>query len=257
MRLVTFNILHGRSPGDDRVDLRRLATAIRDLDPDILALQEVDRLQERSQLADLTVVAAEAMRAVSHRFAAALAGTPGATWMAATGSELPDAAAYGIALLARYPATSWQVLRLPRIPGRFPLYLRGPGKMIMVNEEPRAAVVGSFRTPIGALAVANTHLTFVPGWRRRQLGLIRRDLGPLPDPVVLMGDLNMRPPAPARITGFRPLAERATFPVATPSEQLDHILVRGHLPAVVRSAAVALPVSDHRALLVDIVDSDG
>ena len=35
------------------------------LDPDILALQEVDRDQPRSHLADLTAVAAEAMGAVS------------------------------------------------------------------------------------------------------------------------------------------------------------------------------------------------
>jgi hypothetical protein len=49
-----------------------------------LALQEVDRDQPRSHLADLTVVAAEAMGAVTHRFAAALSGTPGATWIAAS-----------------------------------------------------------------------------------------------------------------------------------------------------------------------------
>ena len=71
-------------------------------------------------MADLTAVAADAMGAVSHRFAAALSGTPGATWLAATGKELPGSAAYGIALLSRYPVSSWQVLRLPRIPGRSP-----------------------------------------------------------------------------------------------------------------------------------------
>ena len=39
------------------------------------------------------------MGATEHRFVAALAGTPGATWMAATGEEQPDSAAYGIASL--------------------------------------------------------------------------------------------------------------------------------------------------------------
>src|SRR6185436_17887268 len=129
MRLATFNILHGRSIHDGVVDLDRLADAIRTLDADILALQEVDRDQPRSHLADLTAVAAEAMGAVTHRFAAALAGTPGATWIAASERDVPGTASYGVALLSRYPALSWQVLHLPRIPMRFPLYLPTPRKV--------------------------------------------------------------------------------------------------------------------------------
>ena len=196
MRLATFNILHGRSPSDGLVDLDRLADAVRALDPDILALQEVDRLQPRSQLADLTAVAADAMGAVAHQFVAALSGAPGARWMAATGLERPDTAAYGISLLSRYPADSWQVLRLPRIPVRFPLWLPGPRKVIIVHEEPRSVMIGQFRTPAGPLVVANAHLSFVPGWGRGQLIRIRNDLEAFADPVVLMGDLNM--PALAR-----------------------------------------------------------
>jgi endonuclease/exonuclease/phosphatase family metal-dependent hydrolase len=42
MRLATLNILHGRSPSDGLVDVGRLADAVRTLNPDVLALQEVD-----------------------------------------------------------------------------------------------------------------------------------------------------------------------------------------------------------------------
>jgi endonuclease/exonuclease/phosphatase family metal-dependent hydrolase len=255
MRLATFNILHGRSTVDGLVDLGRLADAIRLLDADVLALQEVDLLQPRSQLADLTAVAAEAMGAVSHRFAAALSGTPGATWMAATGKELPGSAAYGIALLSRFPASSWQVLRLPRIPGRFPLWLSEPRKMIMVQEEPRSVVIGQLSTPSGPMVVANTHLSFVPGWGRRQLVRIRRDLSAFAEPVVLMGDLNMPAPRPAAITGYRSLADHATFPIENPHRQLDHILVRGSAGPVTGSSSTVLPLSDHRALVVDLADA--
>jgi endonuclease/exonuclease/phosphatase family metal-dependent hydrolase len=252
MRLATFNLLHGRSITDGVVDLDRLAAAVRTLDPDILALQEVDRGQPRSHLADLTAVAAEAMGAVTHRFAAALSGTPGATWMAATENDIPGTAEYGIALLSRYPAHSWQVTRLPRIPFRFPLYLTGPRKVIVVDEEPRAVLIGHLDTPAGPLAVANTHLSFVPGWGQWQLLRVLRDLAPAKEPVVLAGDLNTRNPLPAVIAGYRSLARHHTFPVDAPNRQLDYILLRGHLGEVVSSGAPRLPLSDHRALTVDL-----
>jgi endonuclease/exonuclease/phosphatase family metal-dependent hydrolase len=251
MRIATFNILHGRSVHDGAVHRDRLVDAIRELDPDVLALQEVDLDQPRSGRADLTAVAADAMSAVSHRFVAAISGTPGATWMAATGTEQPGTAAYGIALLSRYPADSWQVLRLPRIPTRFPMYLPGPNRVQIVNEEPRAAMLARFDTPVGPLTVANTHLSFVPGWNRFQLWRLVRDLRGFPRPRVLAGDLNMTPPSPRRWTRLRPLGEALTFPVDEPRRQLDHILTDGDL-RVDRCWAPRLPISDHRALVVDI-----
>lgn len=252
MRLATFNILHGRSLEDDRVDLDRLSSAIASLDADVLALQEVDRAQPRSHHADLTAIAAEAMGAEAYRFVAALSGTPGATWMAATEDEVPGTASYGLGLLSRYPVRTWQSLRLPRIGFKFPMYLPGPRKVIVVDEEPRAAVIAHIDTPSGKLIVVNTHLSFVPGWNRRQLRRIRRDLATLAEPVVLLGDLNMNAPHPERLTGYRSVAPHPTFPLDAPTTQLDHILVRGDIGSVVSSKAVQLPLSDHRALVVDI-----
>jgi endonuclease/exonuclease/phosphatase family metal-dependent hydrolase len=253
VRLVTFNMLHGRSVVDGRVDLGRFAETVRQLNADVLALQEVDRDQPRSELADFTAVAAQSMGAVSHRFVAAIAGTPGATWMAATGEEQPGTAAYGIAVLSRYPVRSWQVMRLPAIPFRFPMWLPGPRKVLMVSEEPRVAMAGIADTPFGQLTVANTHLSFVPGWNGMQLRRLRRDLAALPEPVLLMGDLNLDGARPAKITGYRALAPaRLTFPADEPRRQIDHMLLRGRLPAVRHAVTQTLPLSDHRALIVDI-----
>jgi endonuclease/exonuclease/phosphatase family metal-dependent hydrolase len=252
IRLATFNILHGRSVHDGAVHADRLVDSIKELDPDILALQEVDLDQPRSGNADLTAVAAEAMGAVSHRFVAAISGTPGATWMAATGREQPGTAAYGIAVLSRFLAESWQVVHLPRIPVPFPMYLPAPRRMQVVREEPRAAMIARLDTPIGPMTVANTHLSFVPGWNRVQLRRLVRDLRGFPGPRVLLGDLNMTPPTPDRWTRMRSLGATPTFPADAPRHQLDHILTDDRTLRVEKCSAPRLPVSDHRALVVDI-----
>jgi endonuclease/exonuclease/phosphatase family metal-dependent hydrolase len=251
MRVATFNILHGRTVGDG-VEPGRLQDCVRRLDPDVLALQEVDCDQPRSDRADLTAVAAKAMGAVEHRFVAAISGTPGATWMAATGDEQPGTAAYGIALLSRYPVASWQVVRLPRIPMRFPMYLPGPNRVMVVNEEPRAAVIAQLDTPMGGLTVANTHLSFVPGWNRRQLRRLIHDLCGFPGPRLLIGDLNMTPTAVRRWSGMRALAVAATFPAETPDRQLDHILTDDNRLRSGATEAELMPISDHRPLVVDL-----
>ena len=252
MRMATFNILHGRSVHDGSVELDRLAASVGELDADVLALQEVDCDQPRSGMADLTAVAAEAMGAVSHRFVAAISGTPGATWMAATGDEQPGTASYGIALLSRFPAESWQVVRLPRIPTRFPMYLPGPKRVQIVDEEPRAAMIARLDTPLGPITVANTHLSFVPGWNRVQLRSLIRDLRGFPAPHVLMGDLNMTPPTPGRWSGLRAVGTALTFPAVAPDRQLDHILTDDRSLRGDRCFAPKLSISDHRALVIDV-----
>lgn len=252
MRLVTFNILHGRSLADGAVDEARFAAAIKQLDPDILALQEVDRAQPRSHHADLTSVAAEAMGAVDQRFVPALGGTDGARWLPATDPDDPGTPGYGVALLSRYPATAWRVLRLPRIPFPVPLLRRRPLRLTLVADEWRAAVVGRFDTPDGLLTAVSTHLSFVPGWGQLQLLAIRRALARVPGPVVLMGDLNLAGAQPARLSGYRPLARRPTMPATQPDHQIDHILLRGRLGPVRAVGNPEMDLSDHRPLVVEV-----
>jgi endonuclease/exonuclease/phosphatase family metal-dependent hydrolase len=251
LRVATFNILHGRTVGDV-VDPARLRDSIRRLNPDILALQEVDLDQERSGRADLTAVAAEAMDAVAHRFVAAILGTPGGTWMAATGAEQPGSAAYGIALLSRFPATSWQVLQLPHVPVRLPMYFPDPHRVVVVNDEPRAAVVARFETPLGPLTVVNTHLSFVPGWNRRQLRRIVSELRDLPGPRLLVGDLNLTSVVAQRWSGLRTLAAAPTYPAHRPRRQLDHVLTDDPGLTVRHRETPLMPISDHRPLVVDL-----
>jgi endonuclease/exonuclease/phosphatase family metal-dependent hydrolase len=123
---------------------------------------------------------------------------------------------------------------------------------VLVRDEPRVAVIASIDTPEGPLTVAGTHLSFVPGWYAVQARRLLQALKPCQEPIVIMGDLNVEPPRAARMTGLRPLVSGLTFPVQSPTRQLDHILVRGPIAPTSPGQAVELPLSDHRALLVDV-----
>jgi endonuclease/exonuclease/phosphatase family metal-dependent hydrolase len=251
MRVATFNILHGRDPALDVVDVDTLGAAIAGLDADVLALQEVDRNQARSHGADLTAVAAEAMGAVDHRFVAAMTGSPGAAWVAATGEEQPDAATYGIALLSRRPVRAWQVVKLPVLRAPTPMWFHGRRLPTLVRDEPRVAVAATVEDEGGVLTAACTHLSFVPWWNGRQLHSLVQSLGQAERPLVLMGDLNLGPRRAIALTGMTPAASHRTFPADAPREQLDHILLDGPLTATA-SEAPRLPLSDHRALVAQL-----
>lgn len=250
MRIASFNIASGRSPEDGRVDLDRFADAIAKLDADVLCMQEVDRDQPRSGGADLTDIAATALRAEHRVFAPALYGTPGSRWTAA--DDRPRTGpAYGCALISRLPLDDVQVLRIPAIPAAVPLWIPGAG-VVVAREEPRVAIVARVG---GAFTVVGTHLPFVPGWKGRQLRRLTRSVEDRPDPLLLLGDLNLRGGTPAKLTGYQSLASRPTFPSSRPRFQLDHILLRGRLDAlgvVTATSTPGLPMSDHRPLVVQL-----
>ena len=256
MRLATFNLLHGRSLSDGEVVVSRLRDAVASLDADVLGMQEVDRAQERSGRHDLTAEAAAAMGGEG-RFVPAIMGTPGLKWRAAkAGDETRiEHPAYGVSLVSRLPVVRWGVTRLPSAPMRSPVLMPGPRRRVMwLRDEPRVLVAAVVRTPAGEITVANTHLSFVPGWNGAQLRRVARVLRGMPGPRVLLGDLNLPGPLPRWLTGWKLLASEATFPADEPRVQLDHVLSHGDgLPEVKEVRSLRMELSDHRALVVDLV----
>ena len=255
MRLATFNLLHGRSLSDGTVHGERVASAVAALDADVLGLQEVDRAQPRSGLLDLTAIAAEAMGAPVHRFAAAVVGTPGEAWQPWRDDGDNAHPLYGIALVSRWPVVRWQITRLPGAPVRSPVWVPDRG-LVLLADEPRVLLAAVVDAPGGPVTVATTHLSFVPGWNVRQLRAAVRALRRLPGPRVLLGDLNLPAAAARAFSGWRPLARVATYPAPAPRAQLDHVLVdpRGGaaLGRVVSAAAPVAGISDHRPLVVEL-----
>ena len=253
MRLATFNVLHGRSIEDGRVDADRFAAAIATLDADLLALQEVDRNQARSGHLDLPEIAAAAASALAWRFTAAAVGTANGGWRAAVPADAErDGPAYGVVLLSRYPVSGWYEFRLPPAPIRSPVLLPGSGRIQLLRDEPRVALAARVLTPAGAFTVAATHLSFVPGWNLAQLAGLARALRRLPAPVILLGDLNIPGTTPGRLTGWSPLARLPTYPSPQPRVQIDHVLCSGPVPPVRSAEAPRLAISDHRPLIVEL-----
>lgn len=251
--MATFNVLHGRSVEDGRVDGDRYAAAVAELDADVLALQEVDRDQMRSGNLDLAAIAAEAAGAAAWRFLPAAVEGPDGRWRPAEAyGGNHGGPAYGVALLSRYPVSSWREIRFPPAPIRSPVLLPGRGRVRLLRDEPRVALVAAMETPAGAVTVVATHLSFVPGWNAAQLAGLVKLLRRTPEPVLLVGDLNLPGALPRLLTGWSPLARCPTFPSPEPRVQIDHVLGLGAFPPVRSVATPRLPLSDHRPLVVDL-----
>lgn len=258
LRLASFNVLHGRSLADGQVSTERLVEACASLDADVLALQEIDRNQPRSGGVDQTRLVAEGTGAAAWRFEPALVGEPGATWRAAADDDDPASvdAGYGVGLVSRLPVLAWHVVRMRAAKVKAPVGVPGGrGRFIMLADEPRVVLAAEVETAAGVLIVATTHLSFVPGWNLVQVRRATRALAALGPPCVLLGDLNFPGQVPALVSRWRSLAKVATFPAGKPSMQIDHALGHGSLPAVAAATARELPLSDHRALVVDFASS--
>lgn len=259
MRLGTWNILAG-SPVDADVH-ESLGDAVARLDLDVLGLNEVDCLQERSGFAEQARDAADAMGAVDWRFGPSFRGSSGGR-----GSRVPSPGVlfgpqdrvrgshYGIALLSRIPVLRWHRLELGRSPIGLPLLTARNGRRALeyCPDEPHLAIAAELRN--GWVVVA-THLSFVTPVAVPQLLRVRRWARRLGRGahanVAVVGDMNL-----ARvIIPLRPRWQSAidanTYPSWQPTVQFDHIL----LPRDVAARPLALPsvgLSDHLPIAVDV-----
>ena len=220
--MVSFNILHGqRADGSGVVDLPRLCRAAAALEPDVLALQEVDVGVPRSGRRDQ---------------AAAVAEATGLHVVFGKAARVGGIGKYGNALLARSPITDVDLVALPKADK---------------GNEPRAAIVAT----AGGLAVCATHLSIKRPEVHVQLQAALDRLVARSGPHLLVGDLNLGPEdvAPAVEQAGLVLADphAPTFPRMAPRARIDHVAVSRDL-AVVAVEVVATESSDHCALVVEI-----
>lgn len=271
MRISTWNLLHGISlsgnaPGEVTADGLAQASL---LGCDVLAIQEVDCNQIRSNHVHQTLEIARATGLNHWCYAPAITGTPGEEWAAATDVHLhhhTDAPVettprYGNALLSRFPMSNIEILRFA--PSRFSMPLLVPGtprpQIMKVADEPRVAILAELDTPHGVIHVATAHLSFIPGTNVRQLKALAKALKKRAgsNPAFLIGDFNLPGRIPTRVASLPSLARCATYPTPNPKIQFDHILAQGlsiEQIEIARASAqnVALEISDHRALTIDV-----
>lgn len=256
MRLGTWNILAGSPVNAEAHD--SLPAAVARLDLDVLGLNEVDCLQERSQFTLQPREAAEAMGAVDWRFGPSFRGDDRNRIPMAHALFGPDdeirGSHFGIALLSRIPVRRWHRLELGRSPIGLPLLSahNGQRSLRFHADEPHLAIAADLAN---GWTVVATHLSFVTPVAVAQLLRVRewtRRLGRRAgNRVALVGDMNLT----RVIIPLRPRWHSAvnanTYPSWAPSVQLDHIL----LPPDVPSTPLTLPtvgLSDHLPIAVEV-----
>ena len=231
IRVATFNIRHGATV-DDLVRPVALARACAALDPDVLGLQEVERGNRRSWYVD------------QGRFVAAYLR---ARYVAGPAVRRSRWRTYGNGLVARGRIRDVEVVDLPRGPEREPR--SAVLAVVTVGETAHLGRGHAPPAPPGAPAASaerRRRASSAPSSTRSVRG---------PAPRLLLGDLNLQPPAAQPIlesAGFTVAEHGPTYPADVPRIRLDYVAVDGLRVGDVRVAAPAT-VSDHRAVVADLV----
>ena len=222
LRLMTYNIKN--ATGMDGVcDFQRIANVINNASPDVVAVQEVDSVTNRSnqkyvlgEIAERTQMYACFAPAIDY-----------------------DGGKYGIGLLSKKAPVHLQTIALP---GR---------------EEARALILAEFEDYIYCC----THLSLTEEDRMKSLEILKTFAASYKKPLFLAGDMNAEPESDfikELQKEFRILSNprQHTFPAPAPKETIDYVAAfkqndKGF--AVVSSEVVNEPVaSDHRPIVVEL-----
>gem|GEM_PF-3154221 len=239
VRLATYNIHWGL--GVDGVQsLERTAAVLREMDADIVVLNEVDVNWRRSGNMDQAAYLAAAAGYPYSYYSPALR-----TW-ASGGLSLSF---YGNALLSRFPVQQARTVRLPTSRGR----------------EPRAVLVARLVVDGRPLTVLGTHLGLNQVERLWQTARLKELAAAANGPVVLLGDFNAHPwspelkqltDGPAGLVDVHAAAgsgDGLTFPAHLPLARIDYAFVSQDLaPRVLAVRAWTTGASDHLPVVVDL-----
>lgn len=222
LRIMTYNIRNGMGM-DSKSDYKRTANVIKKFHPDIVAIQEVDSVTNRS----------------NKRFVLGeLSELTGMYYFYAPAIDY-DGGKYGTGLLSREKPLHTRYMALP-------------GK-----EEQRVLLIAEF----DKFVFLGVHLSLTPEDQLTSVHIIQQVLATIKKPVFIAGDFNAAPDSDV-ITQlsqtFKVLTPlQKTYPADKPTECLDYIAldIQTYKPALFkRSWVINEPrASDHRPVLLDVI----
>lgn len=203
VRVLTFNIYHGETVNaEKKFDLDLLAKTINDLNPDLVALQEVDLKTNRARGYDLVTELGQRTK-MSPIFGKAMSY---------------DGGEYGEGALSKYSFLSTR---------NHPLVARE-------GKEPRAAIETNVMIESGdVIRFVGTHLDHTRDHtdRNNQAKQLNELFAQDNTPTILAGDLNSRPDSEAMKILFKEWTPslpdfKPTSPADSPRAKIDYILFR-------------------------------
>lgn len=217
---------------DDKMDLPRIASVLRGLKPDLVALQELDRGQTRSGRADqMQELGAEL--GMEPRFKQSCFIADGE---------------YGIGVLSRFPIAKAAAYTLSQVKGR----------------ESRSALevqvnVPGTKAPVSFLSIHADYDDFTADIRVQEMKALLGFLADHENPLILAGDFNATRGDPALLllesAGWFILDKKnaVTFPAAEGGIEIDHIALKNFHPKVVRHEVIEEKMaSDHFPIIADL-----
>lgn len=224
LTVLSYNVHHCVGM-DDRIDSERIARVILETNPDLVAIQEVDRntgradgADQMAQLAELTCMSAAFSRSIDY-----------------------DGGEYGNVILTPHEILGTATIQLP-------------------GREPRSAIRAEVLVPdVGEVSFIATHLTLIRDRQWDSIPLLNKlaDGAPQGNPVILGGDFNTNPESATigmLLESWNQAGKGETFksyPSETPIEQIDYVFVRpkGSVSFQNTNVIPETIASDHRPFL--------
>ena len=269
MRITSWNIQHGElyAAGAEVDRISEIVRTVQEFNCDVLVLQEVDHLNERTNLEKQTQLFAEIMGARHWAFAPSV-WRKGDGWLDWPENHEPGfpplitdqistgEPGYGISIISKLPIVKWERKKFSKafVGWWLPHTANGVTKKHWVKDHSRIGLAAYLED---GTVIINTHLSWEPIFRNIQLMQLKHWANKIAKDrslrVIIVGDLNIPNSWKESVDSprWKSLVGHMTFPVWEPTVQIDHFLARRGTKMKLE-ATVASKISDHLPISVTL-----